>query len=564
MPLELWQKCVDILQDELSSQQFNTWIRPLKVMGDEHDLCLLAPNRFVADWVREKFLPRIEEVLDDLSGGDAPALALAVSNRRPQSLAKRNPASRSSARTVSNSQSATSSFSIPANPLRERVATEPQQPFAQETVKPSQPERQPVEPAIQQSMVTHELVSSLPVNEDKTPEPDLISNIQDDSGVIHTPQVIAAPAQASLTSTRIPVEAPVAVASNRQVEVEGAIKHHSSLNTGFTFETFVEGKSNQLALAAARQVAENPGASYNPLFLYGGVGLGKTHLMHAVGNYLVKQNPNAKVVYLHSERFVADMVKALQLNAINDFKKYYRSVDALLIDDIQFFAGKERSQEEFFHTFNALLEGGQQMILTCDRYPKEINGVEERLKSRFGWGLTVAVEPPELETRVAILMKKAEQHKVDLPHESAFFIAQRIRSNVRELEGALKRVIASAHFMGRKIDIDLIRESLKDLLALQDKQVSIENIQRTVAEYYKIKVADILSKRRSRSVARPRQIAMALSKELTSHSLPEIGDAYGGRDHTTVLHACRKVKQLVEADGEIRGDYKNLLRSLTS
>ena len=354
------------------------------------------------------------------------------------------------------------------------------------------------------------------------------------------------------------------VTPTRQVEVEGSIKHHSSLNTQFTFETFVEGKSNQLALAASKQVAENPGASYNPLFLYGGVGLGKTHLMHAVGNSLVKHNPNARVVYLHSERFVADMVKALQLNAINDFKRYYRSVDALLIDDIQFFAGKERSQEEFFHTFNALLEGGQQMILTCDRYPKEISGVEERLKSRFGWGLTVAVEPPELETRVAILMKKAEQHRVDLPHEAAFFIAQRIRSNVRELEGALKRVIASAHFMGRKIDIDLIRESLKDLLALQDKQVSIDNIQRTVAEYYKIKVADILSKRRSRSVARPRQIAMALSKELTSHSLPEIGDAYGGRDHTTVLHACRKVKELKGTDSEIRDDYKNLLRSLTS
>ena len=564
MPLELWQKCVDILQDELSSQQFNTWIRPLKVMGDEHDLCLLAPNRFVADWVREKFLPRIEEVLDDLSGGNAPALALAVSNRRPQSLAKRNSASRSSpSRATGGSQPATPSFS---NPLRDRVASEPEQ-HDQEPVQP-QLERYPVEPEIQQSMVTHELVSSLPVNENKTPEPDLISNIQNDEpSVIHTPQTptFTAPAQKSFaTTTRVAVEPPAPAMGNRQVEVEGSIKHHSSLNTGFTFETFVEGKSNQLALAAARQVSENPGASYNPLFLYGGVGLGKTHLMHAVGNYLVKQNPNARVVYLHSERFVADMVKALQLNAINDFKKYYRSVDALLIDDIQFFAGKERSQEEFFHTFNALLEGGQQMILTCDRYPKEINGVEERLKSRFGWGLTVAVEPPELETRVAILMKKAEQHKVDLPHESAFFIAQRIRSNVRELEGALKRVIASAHFMGRKIDIDLIRESLKDLLALQDKQVSIENIQRTVAEYYKIKVTDILSKRRSRSVARPRQIAMALSKELTSHSLPEIGDAYGGRDHTTVLHACRKVKQLMEADGEIRGDYKNLLRSLTS
>ncbi len=552
MPLELWQKCLDMLQDELSSQQFNTWIRPLKVMGDEYDLCLLAPNRFVADWVREKFLPRVEEILDDLSGGEPPALALAVSNRRPQSLAKRSSASRPSASVQTGVSSSTFS-----NPLRNRATESP----SVNTMRSSEVQERPVtkeQTSIQESMVTHELVSSLPAT-DVTAEPDLVTEMLQNSGADQessSDSIIAVP---QIQPIREPV-----VMGKREVEVEGSIKHHSSLNTGFTFETFVEGKSNQLALAAARQVSENPGASYNPLFLYGGVGLGKTHLMHAVGNHLVQQNRNARVVYLHSERFVADMVKALQLNAINDFKKYYRSVDALLIDDIQFFSGKERSQEEFFHTFNALLEGGQQMILTCDRYPKEINGVEERLKSRFGWGLTVAVEPPELETRVAILMKKAEQHKVDLPHEAAFFIAQRIRSNVRELEGALKRVIASAHFMGRKIDIDLIRESLKDLLALQDKQVSIENIQRTVAEYYKIKVADILSKRRSRSVARPRQIAMALSKELTSHSLPEIGDAYGGRDHTTVLHACRKVKQLVEADGEIRGDYKNLLRSLTN
>ncbi|WP_263081430.1 chromosomal replication initiator protein DnaA [Endozoicomonas sp. Mp262] len=517
MPLELWQKCVDLLQDELSSQQFNTWIRPLKVMGDDHDLCLLAPNRFVADWVKEKFLPRIEEILEDISEDHAPAVALAVSNRRPRSLSKRTA------------------------PVNRAVSNKPKA-----EVKP-----------LEKAAVTHELVSSLSVSGDTAGE---------------APSTTEKPViQRKINPLKEIIDGDVAhetveesEATIREVEVEGSIKHHSSLNTQFTFETFVEGKSNQLALAAARQVAENPGAAYNPLFLYGGVGLGKTHLMHAVGNSLVKQNRNARVVYLHSERFVADMVKALQLNAINDFKRYYRSVDALLIDDIQFFAGKERSQEEFFHTFNALLEGGQQMILTCDRYPKEISGVEERLKSRFGWGLTVAVEPPELETRVAILMKKASQQKVELPHEAAFFIAQRIRSNVRELEGALKRVIASAHFMGRKIDIDLIRESLKDLLALQDKQVSIDNIQRTVAEYYKIKISDILSKRRSRSVARPRQIAMALSKELTSHSLPEIGDAYGGRDHTTVLHACRKVKELVDADTEIRSDYKNLLRSLTS
>jgi chromosomal replication initiator protein len=350
----------------------------------------------------------------------------------------------------------------------------------------------------------------------------------------------------------------------REVQVEGGLQHQSFLNSNFTFQSFVEGKSNQLAHAAARQVAENAGGSYNPLFIYGGVGLGKTHLMHAVGNYLQSKDPNAKVLYVHSERFVQDMVKALQLNAINEFKRFYRGLDALLIDDIQFFAGKERSQEEFFHTFNALLEGGQQMILTCDRYPKEINGLEERLKSRFGWGLTVAVEPPELETRVAILMKKAEQSNVHLPDDAAFFIAQKIRSNVRELEGALKRVIANSHFTGSDITLPFIKESLKDLLALQDKQVSIDNIQRIVAEYYKLKLSDLLSKRRTRSIARPRQVAMALSKELTNHSLPEIGAAFGGRDHTTVLHACRKIKELQETTADVREDYKNLLRSLTT
>jgi chromosomal replication initiator protein len=346
--------------------------------------------------------------------------------------------------------------------------------------------------------------------------------------------------------------------------VQGSLQHRTGLNKAFTFESFVEGKSNQMGLAAAQQVVENPGESYNPLFIYGGVGLGKTHLMHAVGNGMLDRNPNAKVVYLHSERFVADMVKALQLNAINDFKRYYRSVDALLIDDIQFFAGKDRSQEEFFHTFNALLEGNQQIILTCDRYPKVISNLEERLKSRFGWGLTVEVEPPELETRAAILLKRAEEIKIDLPYDSAFFIAQRVRSNVRELEGALKRVVANASFTQRSISVDLVKEALKDLLALQDKQVSISNIQRVVGEYYKIKIAEFTSKRRSRSVARPRQVAMALSKELTNHSLPEIGDAFGGRDHTTVLHACRKVKELCSLDAEIQQDWKNLQRLLTT
>lgn len=346
------------------------------------------------------------------------------------------------------------------------------------------------------------------------------------------------------------------------IQIEGAIKHSSTLNPLHTFDSLVEGKSNQLARAASFQVAENPGA-YNPLFIYGGVGLGKTHLMHAVGNQIMQLNPSAKVVYLNSERFVQDMVKALQLNAINEFKRFYRSLDALLIDDIQFFVGKDRSQEEFFYTFNSLLEGGKQIILTSDRFPKEI-GVEERLKSRFGWGLTVAIEPPELELRVAILLKKAATVNVHLPQEVAFFIAQKIRSHVRDLEGALNRVIADAHFKGQPITIDLVRESLKDLFAVQDKQVGIENIQRVVADYYKIKIADLHSKRRTRSIARPRQVAMALAKELTNHSLPEIGDAFGGRDHTTVLHACRRVKALQDELPDIREDWKNLLRLLTS
>jgi chromosomal replication initiator protein len=337
----------------------------------------------------------------------------------------------------------------------------------------------------------------------------------------------------------------------------------SRLNSTFSFVNFVEGKSNQLARAAAFQVGENPGKSYNPLFIYGGVGLGKTHLMQAIGNAMLARDPGARVSYVHSERFVGDMVKGLQHNTISDFKRSYRSLDALLIDDIQFFAGKERSQEEFFHTFNALLEGQRQIVLTCDRYPKEVRGLEERLKSRFGWGLTVSIEPPELETSVAILMSKASNEGVELPEEVAFFIAKRIRSNVRELEGALRRVTANALFTGRAITVDFAKEALRDLLSLQERLVSIENIQKTVADYFKLRVADLLSKRRSRSIARPRQIAMALAKELTSHSLPEIGDAFGGRDHTTVLHGCRRIASLREQEKRLDEDYMNLLRTLT-
>lgn len=452
MDAPLWKQCLDRLETELPEQQFNTWIRPLHAVTETQCLRLLAPNRFVLDWVREHFLSQIQQAVLDNSPDPVPQIVLEVGTRRAASMPK--------------------------------ATTEAETRFTREK------ERSP--------------------------------SLGRVAGANHT------------------------------------------LNPAFVFENFVEGKSNQLARAASTQVGENPGGAYNPLFIYGGVGLGKTHLMHAVGNLIVAGNPNARVVYLHSERFVADMVKALQHNAINEFKRYYRSVDALLIDDIQFFAGKERSQEEFFHTFNALLEGQQQVILTCDRYPKEVDGLEERLKSRFGWGLTVAIEPPELETRVAILMSKAAQASIDLPNEVAFFMAKRIQSNIRELEGALRRVVASSRFTGQPITLEFAKEALRDLLALQDKLVSIENIQKTVAEYYKIRIADLLSSRRSRSIARPRQVAMALAKELTSHSLPEIGDSFGGRDHTTVLHACRKIAELRESEARIKEDYYNLLRTLTT
>ena len=487
MAQAIWQQCMACLQDELPSQQFNTWIRPLKVVEEGSVIQLLAPNRFVQDWVRDKYFSRIRQLVAEFATDKTQNVELLVS---PSGVAA----------------SGTTSILM----------------HARTAVKPI---------GLLSSAVT---MPVKPVSSGRVASSTIAPQFNMDSG------------------------------PERVVQVEGSVRHQSYLNRAFTFSSFVQGKSNQLALAAAKQVAENPGSSYNPLFLYGGVGLGKTHLMHAVGAALIERNPNAKVVYLHSERFVADMVKALQLNAINEFKRFYRSVDALLIDDIQFFAGKERSQEEFFHTFNALLESGQQMILTCDRYPKEIVGLEDRLKSRFGWGLTVAVEPPELETRVAILMKKAAEGNIALPEDAAFFLAKKIRSNVRELEGALKRVVANSHFTGEAISTPFIQESLRDLLALQDRKVSIDNIQKTVASYYKIKIADILSKRRSRSVARPRQLAMALAKELTNHSLPEIGDAFGGRDHTTVLHACRKIKELREADRDIHDDYDNLYRSLTA
>lgn len=438
----VWQRCLDRLEEELSAQQFNTWIRPLQAVLEARALRLLAPNRFVMNWVQDRFRARIEELMGEYQGSEGSV------------------------------------------------------------------------------------------------------------GV-----------QIEVGSRAAPTPAPGATAAPPPRAVPAFV---GRLNPEFTFDMHIEGKSNQLARAAARQVGENPGAAYNPLFIYGGVGLGKTHLMQAAGNVMRAHKADARVAYIHSERFVADMVKALQHNAIAEFKKFYRSLDALLIDDIQFFVGKERSAEEFFHTFNALLEGQRQVIITADRYPKEFVGVEERLISRFGSGLTVAIEPPELETRVAILIKKALQEGVDLKDDVAFFIAKRVRSNVRELEGALRRVLASSRFTNRPIDLALAGESLKDLVAFQERLITMHNIQKTVAEYYKIRLSDLHSKSRARSVVRPRQMAMALAKELTTHSLPDIGEAFGGRDHTTVLHACRKVVELASEDARFKEDYQNLLRLLTN
>lgn len=487
-----WQKCTDCLRNEIPTQQFNTWIRPLRAELDAGVLRLFAPNRFIQEWVKKQFLQRIREIIQETGDEIVDVSLEEMCAQRQQSA------------TATNKRMA--GESLPGERPKERPGErlgERRDSHAERSGQPSGP---------------------------------------------------TGPAIAGQRPER------------RQMDttIEGNLRHRGALNPENSFENFIVGKSNQMARAAATQVAENPGYAYNPLFIYGGVGLGKTHLMHAVGNHLVSGKPNAKIVYLHSETFVRTMVTALQMNAINEFKRFYRSVDALLIDDIQFFSGKERSQEEFFHTFNALLEGGRQIILTCDRFHKEIKGLEERLKSRFGWGLAVAVEPPELETRAAILMNKAELCNTHLPHEAALFIARRLRSNVRELEGALKRVVAHASFKREPISLELINEALRDLFAVQDKLVTIDNIQRSVAEYYKIKMADMLSKRRNRSVARPRQVAMSLSKELTNHSLPEIGDAFGGRDHTTVLHACRRIKGLRHNSIDIQEDYDNLLRSLSS
>ena len=525
----IWQDCLETLRHDLPAQAYNTWLRPLRPSVSEQrdregtrflSFLLIAPNRFIQDWVKAKLLSHIDDVFASVTTSQGYDLA--------------GPS------VVVATAGAVNAVGAPES-LHNR-----------ETPRGQQAQSVPTTGAYSESR-EHKLESVL----------DNRISLSADSEDSLSPRQ-ASPILTSTTPSRGFDRRLGTAMSGVDTIIEGKLSHQGALNRENTFDNFVEGKSNQLARAAAMQVAENPGFAYNPLFIYGGVGLGKTHLMHAIGNYLKAKKPNAKVVYLHSETFVATMVTALQLNSINEFKRFYRSVDALLIDDIQFFAGKERSQEEFFHTFNALLEGGQQIILTSDRYHKEINGLEERLKSRFGWGLTVAVEPPELETRAAILMNKAALVNVALPNDAAMFIAQRLRSNVRELEGALKRVIAHASFKGEAINVELIKEALRDLFALQDKLVTIDNIQRTVAEYSKIKMSDMLSKRRNRSVARPRQVAMCLAKELTNHSLPEIGDAFGGRDHTTVMHACKQIAKLRQSSIDIEEDYNNLLRLLSS
>jgi len=617
-----WDHCLELLKEELPAEQFNMWLKPLGYRVKGESLHLYATNHFILDWVRDKYHGMITETLRALYGQDAPNLIITVrsmsqqnvnnqqgyansnhlQNRAQSNTFKQHDASQGGDLVGQSSNSIDSGHQRSTN--EKSAADFNGNQNNTQLFDGSDPHDSHRSGSRSHGYDDH-LQSAFRTNDVGYANRDYEEEIDVDGRIVgleagsnqgansntgkQNPFLTKQDRHAGSTAAvgRIDLnlrnhsQDPAARKTSQSKgydknivvnQNEGAGKapiplsntHKSNVNPEYTFENFVEGKSNQYARAAAIQVANNPGKSYNPLFLYGGTGLGKTHLTHAVGNGILANNPDAKIVYMHSERFVQDMVKALQNNAIEEFKRFYRSVDALLIDDIQFFANKDRSQEEFFHTFNALLEGNQQIILTSDRYPKEIDGVEDRLKSRFGWGLTVVIEPPELETRVAILMRKAHECNVNLPNEVAFFMAKRLRSNVRELEGALNRVIANANFSGRPITIDFVRDALRDLLALQDKLVTIENIQKTVADYYKIKVADILSKRRSRSVARPRQVAMALAKELTNHSLPEIGNAFGGRDHTTVIHAVRKVVQLRNESHDIKEDYKNLIRTLSS
>ncbi|GLQ32920.1 chromosomal replication initiator protein DnaA [Litoribrevibacter albus] len=586
MSVELWKHCLGCLENELPSQQFNTWLRPLEVEGDEKELIIIAPNRFIRDWVSDKFLSRISGLMMEFSNSAPPRLTFEVrqGGRANFGMARPTrgaPQNRFTQPAMSNANAAPAMDHEPNfTPPQGMYASQRTPNWSSDVQEHAQHNEGSSDSDISVESAMQNLASSEPQEfsgsqyEDNRSHysshssntqamPAYASVLENTSAIVHSSGQSFGASSYSNSNPNAMMQNPMSAARESNAAIKSQA-YETNLDRNLTFETFVEGKSNQLALAASLQVAESPGGSNNPLFLYGGVGLGKTHLMQAIGNYMLQKNPNARILYLRSEQFVADMVRALQLNAITEFKRYYRQVDALLIDDIQFFSGKERSQEEFFHTFSALLEAGQQVIMTSDRFPKEIDGVDDRLRSRFGWGLTFAVEPPELETRVAILKKKAEEQRVDLKDESAFFIARRIRSNVRELEGALKRVIANAHFTGSEITPDFIKESLKDLLALQDKQVSIDNIQKTVADYFDIRQKDINSKRRTRSIARPRQIAMTLAKELTNHSLPEIGEAFGGRDHTTVLHACRKINQLKASDADMADDYGKLIRMLTS
>lgn len=475
-----WSICLGRFQQELSAQQFNTWIKPLQFEAHNGAWRLLAPNRFVMQWVKDRFLDRIKLIAEEVVNHPI-EIELAVSTK-------------------------------PDNGKLENGHNG-----------------------------HHDSLSS-------SDQPTPLKNGHDKNG---SNKAALHDAVSTITASK---------AAAKPVKKAKTDSELCGLNPSFNFDNFVTGKANQLARAAALQVAENPGTAYNPLFIYGGVGLGKTHLLQAIGNHLKQQNPDAKVRYLHAERYVSDVVKAYEHKAFDEFKRQYHSLDLLLIDDIQFFAKKSRTQEEFFYAFNSLIEAKKQIIITCDTYPKEIADVDERLRTRFSWGLTVAVEPPELEMRVAILLKKAEAARFVLHEDVAFFVAKQVRSSVRELEGALNRIVAMAKFTGHEIDVNLAKEALKDLIAVRGRQITMENIQKTVADYYKIKVAEMYSKKRSRNFARPRQIAMALSRELTNHSFPEIGEAFGSRHHTTVMHACDEVEQLRKNDPNVTRDIAFLVQ----
>jgi len=516
---EFWSDCLSLLKHKLSVQQYDAWIRPLSAREADGRILVTAPSRKALEWVREQYLPDMQKLADQR--GEALVIEMDVGMRKPSKGSAGHPAAvpqPASDPANGRARPSKNAFSAAADPI---VAVDADMP-------------------------------------DASRDPGFIdepSTVDDPHGQ-PTPAFASVPRGLQSQTTSRPSGGPGSIADPTLAQTIG------TLSDGFTFDTFVTGKANQFARAAALQVAENPGRAYNPLFLYGGTGLGKTHLVQAIGNYVHERNPAAVIRYIHAEKYVSDVVRAYQNKSFDAFKRFYHSLDLLLIDDIQFFSGKSRTQEEFFYAFNTLTDQRKQIVITCDTYPKKIEGMDDRLLTRFAWGLTVEIEPPELEMRVAILLKKAAAIGLELSEEVAFFVARHFPSNVRELEGALNRIRAYSRFNACAVTIDSARDALRDILAVATRQVSIEQIQKAVSDYFKIKVSEMHSKRRSRAVARPRQVAMALAKELTNHSLPDIGGAFGGRDHTTVLHACRQIARLRTIDTELARDYQTLVQQL--